>query len=289
MGTQSSYRGPGDTTPLLPDWALQPIPAVQEEDANEGDIAADDSSNAEPVEEVTDAPISQAKPVGVWKSAKMALGKCVSNGNRTDSFRKAARKYVKALGGSTRAARTSVAGRNATASLASFLSGVSQQGIDSTLRAFKLGTFIGQDPEAVFSAVINAICPDGASREDIAARDGVSDALWQLYADLVIANGGIDAINSLTAEQITSTLQTSIVTYIFRRWLGDLGIKIEQKALTSKDAVKLEKQMRVYIRDSVTIEFESTDPLKIDWKGREGRQIIEQIYRNAYSVFGGLS
>lgn len=288
MGTQSSYGGPRDKTPLLPDWALQtPSPAGEEDD---GDDAPEESKDTKETEEKKNPSSVPTNPPRLWQAANGRLGKFAGGGgNRKDSYRKAARSYVKALGGSRRAARSSAAGRSATAGLASFLSGVASNGLEATLRTLKLASFIGKDAESVFAAVINAICPEGSAREDVAARDSVNDAVWQLYGELIPPDGDLEPLNSLTEEQVQAAIQTSVVAYIYRRWLGDLGIKIEQKAVTAKEAVKLERQMKVYIRDSVKLELEGKSALTMDWKGKEGRQLVEKIYQEAFSLIGGLS
>lgn len=290
MGTQSSYGGPGDKTPLLPDWALQTPPPAEPE----GDGATDEPEKSdEPAEEEnpTIAPVIPANPPRLWQSAKTRLGKCSGSGtgSRKEVYRKAARGYVKALGGSRRAARSSAAGRSATASLATFLSGVASNGLDATLRTLKLTSIIGKDAVSVFAAVINAICPEGSAREDVAARESVNDAMWQLYGTLVPEDGNLDGLNSLTEEQVQATLLASVVAYIYRRWLGDLGIKIEEKAVSAKEAIKLERQMKTYIRDSVKLELGGRRALNMDWKGREGREVVERIYQEAFSLIGGSS
>jgi hypothetical protein len=290
MGTQSSYGGPRDKTPLLPDWALQtPSPPDDTDDqgTDQDGPASDDGNDG--TNPTTPAPAVPTKAPGLWRAANGRLGSCTRGGNRTESIRKAARSYVKALGGSRRAARSSAAGRNATASLGSFLTGIASNGLDATLRTFHLAAYVGKDAETVFAAVINAICPEGASREDVAARESVSDALWQLYGKLIPEDGNLTALNSLTDEQVQTTLITSIATYIYRRWLGDLGIKIEQKAISANDAVKLERQMKTYIRDSVKLELGGRTALTVDWKAKEGRELVESIYRDAFNLIGGQS
>jgi len=290
MGTQSSYGGPGDKTPLLPDWALQtPAPPLGPEDEESAEEGTDsDQTGDEDSPTPTAAPVP-AKAPRLWQAAKGRLGACAGSGNRKDSFRKAARSYVKALGGSRRAARSSAAGRNATASLGSFLSGVASSGLEATLRTLRLAAFVGKDAESVFAAVINAICPDGTSREDVAARESVNEALWQLYGELIPEDGSLAALDSLTDEQVQATILASVTAYIYRRWLGDLGIKIEQKAVSAKDAVKLERQMKTYIRDSVKLELGDRRALTVDWKGKEGRALVEKIYQEAFSLIGGSS
>jgi hypothetical protein len=47
--------------------------------------------------------------------------------------------------------------------------------------------------------------------------------------------------------------------------------------------------MKVYIRDSVKLEFGDQNVLDINWRGGDGRQLVEKIYQEAFSLIGGSS
>jgi len=66
-----------------------------------------------------------------------------------------------------------------------------------------------------------------------------------------------------------------------------LGIKIEEKAISPREAVCVEKRMKDFIRDAVKLDLQEKDPLKVDWRGSEGKSLMDRIYRDAYAVIGG--
>ncbi len=78
-----------------------------------------------------------------------------------------------------------------------------------------------------------------------------------------------------------------VASYIYNRWLGDLGVKIEEKAISPQEAVRVERRMKDFIRDAVKLDLQRKDPLKIDWRGTEGKDLINRIYNDAYAVVGG--
>jgi hypothetical protein len=66
--------------------------------------------------------------------------------------------------------------------------------------------------------------------------------------------------------------------------LQKLGNCIERKAVSEIEAVKLEGEVKIYVRDLVNLELDSRNILSIDWNGDEGRQMIDSLYEDAYSL-----
>jgi hypothetical protein len=88
----------------------------------------------------------------------------------------------------------------------------------------------------------------------------------------------------LTPEQVQNAVEEFVAGYIYKRWLQELGSRIENKAVSESEAIKLETEVKFYVRDSVKLELDSKDPLLIDWNGAEGEQIIDSLYEEAYSL-----
>ena len=291
MGTQSSYKGPGDKNLLLPDWALLNPESGEPEDADAPGEAEQPEQAEQPTDVASDGlpAIQEVKPKKIkvpkpWQTAKLHLSKALKGGSSKDNLRRAAKSYVRALGGSVRGARTAVSGRSSTASLAGFLSSVARNGLESSLRSLRLAAVVGKDPHTVFAAVVNAICPPGDSREDVAARESTSEALWDLFAVFLEDDNDATALDALTAEQITRCLLDAIAAYIYRRWLGDLGIKVEQHAVSPEKAIRLEREMKTFLREAVQLDFQDKNVLTVDWNGREGKALVESMYQQALVV-----
>lgn len=293
MGTQSSFGGPGDQQSLLPKWAFLPP------DSAPGDVpiappTTNDLPVAPPPMDNPAAPPSKpnlprAAVPATWRSAKGRLGSAAKSKGAGNRFRKAGRAYVRAMGGSRRAATSARSGRTSTASLGRFLSTVASQGLDTALRSFKLSSLVGKDADTVFAGLMNAISPEGKSREEIAARDAVAESLCFLYEKLVTDQADLASVFAeLSAELVAEALLVSVSAYVYERWLIDLGRKIEEKAITATEAVRLEEEMKRYVRESVKVDLAKTNVLELNWKGKDGRELVQRIYEDAYAFIGGL-
>lgn len=303
MGTSKSYGGPGDKPPLLPDWALpppeggDPLPEEEEQEEEETQPDIEDSADHEAAEPDSDEDdeaggdddvggIEQgpAVPLGSWRSAKTLFGKAVKKNGDKQAFRKAAQSYVRAHGGSRRAAQTATAGRSATARLGGFLSDVATRGLNAALEAINLSSVIGKDPRTVFAAIANAIAPDGSSPEKAVAREATNDVLADFY-ERFVTDDDLSRLNSLTSEDVKSAILDSVTCYIYHRWLQELGRQIEEKTMSSSEAVRLERETKLFVKDSVTVDFKDKDPLTMDWAS-DGSVLVERIFSEAYSLFG---
>jgi hypothetical protein len=315
VGTSKSYGGPSDKTPLLPDWAFsppedeEPPPEENLEQQNESldtdeepidELESESDSEEENNEESgeDDGPGSQkggddpgvlgqasSFPRGSWKSAKTLYGKAVKNNGDSRSFRKAARSYVRAHGGPRNAARTATSGRSATARLGGFLADVANRGLNAALDGLNLSAVVGKDPRTVFAAIANAIAPDGASPEQAVAREAVDDVLANLYQRFVVEEGDLSRLNALTGEDVSKAMLDSVTSYIYHRWLQELGRQIEEKSLSSSQAVRLEREAKLFVRESVALDLSGKDLLSLNW-ATDGHALVERIYREAYSLFG---
>jgi hypothetical protein len=134
--------------------------------------------------------------------------------------------------------------------------------------------------------IANALAPDGATLEDAAARRATDETLAFLFERYSVATEGIEALNSLDMTGVRDALQVSVAGFIYQRWLQELGQRVEERAVTPQDAVKLERDIRSYVTEAVKLDLQGRDPLAVNWNDREGREIVERIYREAYSLLG---
>jgi hypothetical protein len=89
-------------------------------------------------------------------------------------------------------------------------------------------------------AVANALAPDGATLEEAAARRATNEALAVLFERYEVGELGIENLNRLDADGAGLAVQISVSSFIYQRWLQDLGQRIEERAFTSQEAVRLE-------------------------------------------------
>lgn len=320
MGTSSSYGGPGDKTPLLPAWALPEggVPEGREGDDQPGADSARDNGNTpsvdsnasadgpdsvgpvtgdddsspgpKPAEDGSDQASPQQGPAGLsptyWRSAKRQLGQAVSGRTGRSGYENATRAYVRARGGSKHAAATGWSARAATTSLGRFLSDVRNRGFGPAMERLGLGTFVGRSAHTVFAAILDAIAPEGKTREEVATREAISETLAGLFGTFVTDDPSGAFVDAMTAEAINSAIQASIVAAAFNRFTGDLARQLEEKAISPAEALRIERDIHQYMVDTVQLDFTGKDPLTMDWE-TVGGAMIDTLYEDAYRMIGG--
>lgn len=307
MGTQASPKGPRDKQELLPDWALRPelpVPGSGPDapppsdpsptpDSQPPPTGAPPPAAAPPSPDAPPAAVPPAapEPLPRWTLAKKSLGAYARTGGGGGRARRllkrSARRYVAARGGASRAARASTGGRAATAALGSFLSDVAGRGLRRALDALGLAGLAGNDAQTVLAAIENALAPPGASREDAAARKAVGVALDEIYQRFGAGEAPLDALDKMSPQDIRDALTTSVAEYIYARWLSELGRRLEERAVSAEAAVRLERDIHAYLRETVALDLKGRDPLKVEWNGEEGRALIEGLYEEAFRILGG--
>lgn len=84
-----------------------------------------------------------------------------------------------------------------------------------------------------------------------------------------------DAIETVIAESVES--------YVYHRWVQEVGVGL---ADSEQEAVRWEREIRAFIRESVKFEFadDNIDVLEVDWLGPQGREIVDSLFEQAYEL-----
>jgi hypothetical protein len=279
MGTSSSYGGPMGKNPLLPD---------DFEDANnpsgspeEGDTPSNGPNDQQtpPAEEVD---VNQN--TDLWKNAKTQVSRLIKDSSRSTG--NALSSYVKAHGGSSRAAATAVSGKLTTTRLGGFLSNISSQGIQNTLTEYKI-KFEGRSTEEVLSELINKIAPVPETKEDSIARNALSDAIEVLYEDVNENGGDIEILDNLDEDTFNDIMRTYISSYIFQRFLSDLESRFEAYSQDSTSALDLEKEIKEYISGVVDNKLKAENFSNFDYSSDSVSNTIDEVYADCYDVIEG--
>src|SRR6185503_5242612 len=124
--------------------------------------------------------------------------------------------------------------------------------------------------ETVLAAIANALAPDGATLEEVAARRAIDDSLATIFEQYGVDDAGVEKLNALDAEGTRSAIELSVTGYIYQLWLQELGQKIEERAFSANRAVRLERDVKVYVAEAVKLDLKDRDPLTIRWDQAEG-------------------
>lgn len=285
MGTSSSSSGPKGKSPLLPNWAPDSdnYPDQNQDDENQDSSNQESSDEGENQENNTDVNHQSNNYVDDFRGARSALTRAVGRGSGT-SFRRATRNYIRKLGGRKGATISSSAGIRVAQGFASFWQGVSNKGIDQTLRDYSLSDYVGKPTEIVFARIADAISPDGSTDDDAIARSAVMMALDRLYDKLLEENKDIKSLDNLDATMLKNVVIEFVSAYIFKKYIYEVGISLERNDLSEIEAIQLESQMKNFIRDEVKSGLKEIDVSELEFEKGAGLKVIENIFDIAYST-----
>jgi len=221
-----------------------------------------------------------------WRAARTAFGKYLNNSTPAN-LRGAGKSYVRNLGGASSASRSAATGVSAGGRLATFLGGVSVPtggGLNQTLGSIGLGSYTGQPPEFLLAKIADSIAPVGSTNDEAIAREAVMSTLDWLYTSIVDAGGDIASFETLTAVRVREVVIEYMSCYIYKKWIYELGIAIEKKAVTEHQAAQMEIEIREYIRVEVQTKFQNLTPQQLDLTNPNNQATIEYIFQLAYST-----
>ena len=281
MGTSSSYGGPGGTNALLPPWA--------DESGSDSGGPPTGPDQGLPPQPLPVQPPDEPEPVPEvpWRIPKSRVTRAAhaAEGRRVTLLRSSFKGYVRASGGGGAAAQRARAGRRAFARSASFLSLASQVGFGGAARQiFGLQQLVGRDVHTVLVDIAGRVAPPGAMNEEAAARAATISAFSEFAEDLISQDRGLDALDHLDSPMIADVLRRVISNYVTERFLQELVIQVERSRISTADAEQMLSSVRDLIQETVRIDFRDIDVATFDWRGAAGRERVERIFREAYSL-----
>ena len=291
MGTSGSYGGPSGNPPLLPPWLTNPqgppptspdVPpqAPPPESPPEQQPQEGPQENASEQQVSPETGPNEYIPSSTWKSAKGSMTRYAHSGNG-ESLKGTGRRYVGTRGGSRNFARAAVSGKRTAAAFGLFLTDVAAHGINAALQKRGLEGVIGKPVEAIIAEIADNLAPAGATNEEAVARQAIIETIAGLYEEYELEDGNLAKLDSIGKADIEKVFSTYVVSYIYERWLHELGRRIEENAISESRAVKLEKEVKDYVKGAVMLDFDNYDLLNLDWNA--AGQIIEDIFGQAYS------
>ncbi len=278
MGTSSSNAGPKGNTPLLPDW----IDNEKDDNSVNPNDGNNNTENQNQDNQNTVIPLT-----GTWSGAKRSLGNFSNNPSKVN-FKRAVKAYVKASGGARNIANSARHGKIVAGQFISFLNDIRNDGLNKTYEKFGFGKISGDSVEHIFNNLAEVLSSGGGTDEETIARNAVVEALAKIYEDFDVENNSIEALDNLTEEQTETYLEYYLTSYIYERWLQELGIKIEEKDINPADVVKAEKNAFDFIQSSVNLKFDDYNLTTFDYRSDTGKAIMDEIFIQAYSLIEAL-
>jgi len=264
MGTSSIYDGPKDQNPLLPD------------DFDSSDNIQENDKEKKPQVELNQKP---------WQAAKKSMSQYVTGSSK--DYKGVIKNHIRASGGSSKMAEASSAGRSSTIRLGNLLSSITRQGIHKTLQDLHI-ELTGKSAEELLSELVNVISFESDTKEEIVAKNATIEALMTLYEYIEKNNMDISSLDHMDDTLFNAVMCNYISAYIWGRVLKDLQKSFEKYSVNPVMSVEKETDFKEYIKNTVEIQLSKIRLSTIDFKDKNIRSIILDLYKDCYEVLEGL-
>jgi len=276
MGTSKSSSGPSGGIPLLPDWVDDP--EGQDGIENQDDETTSNDDHKEETRPQTES----------WRPARTAFTSYLKNPTKR-RLGNTVSKYVKGSGGSKKITSSVISGKSTGIKFGGFLSDVIEKGTNEALKILGVGDVEGKSAEHVFVKLAELLSPRGNEADDPYARSAISETLAIIYEDLEKDEKSIDDLESLTIENANDYMVIYLSTYIYQRLMAELGKSlVERSDYSEKQLIDREYEISEYIQETLKLEFKEIDITKVDFASSQGKEKINDIFNDAYSIIEDL-
>lgn len=216
---------------------------------------------------------------------------CKNGGARSDTAREALRDYIRTnngsrnisrgggdVGGSRSVQRT---GRN----IARFAARVQDAGLDEALREVGLGNLIGQPAETIIFGLVDRLCDDGGTFDEVDARKALED----LYEEMLEEAETYEDVEEVLQERMHADALEDLLSRFFGHYLFHQFCRIHYERLVGNAGEQVVNSYMSDVQDFIQAVLEdkmyNRDLSDINWNGDEGERITEEIHQQTLAVF----
>lgn len=276
MGTSRASGGSPSKVPLIPSWVPDVPPGAP--DAPD-DAAPPDGSPPVPPNPL-DNPIA---PEGRFRSTRTTLGRYASSGG-AGVMRRGVGEYIRSgLGGSGTATRR-FGGTARTAGRLYGALGGGGGGAAPDAPRLDRDVLAGKSAREVIDAVVETACPVDGTQDAEASRKSINDAL----SELMERHEDADLLN-LTEPQREFVTERFVAMDVYRRFQLDVGKTIQDKAPSLSSALSRLKEVKDYIRETVSAAFRKLREAGQKLTGGRVTQVVNKALAAAFDVFSGYA
>lgn len=176
--------------------------------------------------------------------------------------------------------RTGRAAREVGKSVGRFLSNVASVGLEGALREAGLSDLVGRPAEEVSAGLLNALAEPGSTLDDHAARLALVKLNDELLRDALTYEDTERVLSeALDGRGLASILASFFGHYLYERFCRDFYENWVKK-VGSSEAIRLMKSIKDCIESSLKAKLAGRDVTRLNWKGREGLRLTEQVMRD---------
>lgn len=294
MGTSQSSNGSPSGTPMVPPWVPDiPLPDRPEGGEGEGPADSDDTGNDENSDASNENNTSESQsenqgvpiaPPSRFGGARRSMGDYVRSGDKS-GMQKGLGQYIKkGYGGSSTATRRMASTASTAQSLFSALSSEAQNPQMADGGALDPAQLSGKTAYEIMDIIVEAVSPIDGTQDTEASRDSIKDALSDVLSYFPDAN-----LNDLSDGQKEFAIERFVAGDVFRRIDLDLGKNIRDKASSTSAALGRLKEIREYVRETVSSAFRSLRALGQILTNQTATQVVQNAIRETCQVFEGYA
>jgi hypothetical protein len=225
---------------------------------------------------------------GNWPEAKREVTVWGGSGTSTPSqMGRVMGDYVQAHGGAGTIAQQSTTANQAGARFGGLLSGIRGEGLGSTLENAGLGHLVGRAASEVWQGIKNYLIGDGSNLEDGLVRGAFDEFQEEIigqhetYEELDAAFTRIAVVDT-----ISENMERLFGHFVYKKFKRDFSERLLRAAGGPKQTKRLLRDIKDFIFDTIRTKLHGRDFDKINWKGRDGLQMAEEIHASVWRVFG---
>jgi hypothetical protein len=264
---------------MVPPWVPDMPPADDQGGRNDSDGADQTPPDTQAPPAPPQLPVPIAPP-GRFGPSRMSLGHYARSGS-ADEMRRGVGHYVgKGLGGTGTAVRRFGGTARAAGALYGALSSVAAGQAPAPGSAFDPALLAGRTANEIMDAAVEAVRPVDGTQDAEASRRAIRDALSELLNRFPEA----DLLN-LSEDQRLFAIERFVAYDIYIRFRLDVGKVIQDKAPSSAAALARSKEVRDYIRETVSAAFRRARTARSVLSARRIIQMVVETLRETVQVF----
>jgi hypothetical protein len=168
--------------------------------------------------------------------------------------------------------------RGAGSRLLGFLSDAVRRGATDALRALNLGALAGRPIEEIFLGLADYVCPDGGTIDEGIAREAFIETIAEL------AGAGITDLDGLTLDQMQTVFELYATNSIEARLCNDIGLKLVILPSDSRQAARVQAQLKDFIRRAVADSLTRARAAAIGLTLDRVLAFVSGIYEQAFDI-----
>lgn len=222
-------------------------------------------------------------PTGhLWTDSKRDVSAMIRNDFSSNSIGKAISSFAKAIN-ITGLSRQSDSVIGTTGSkILSFAGLVGSYGLNGALSRVGLSELIGKNPQEIFEGLINYFSEGTNSLQETIANQ----AMQEYIEDLAESIGSNEELENILSELKSDVfIRDYLIKYVQSFFFTYFSEKIMAKIEDMNRILQIQERIKEYIGIVVTEGYKSEGLINVDWKGRQGKEYIENKCREVWDVF----